>query len=584
MGTTVPLPLVDVGTPATIPSRLVAVSVVLMGAVAGVGLVALAHSSETVQEPALSAFLACWLTVPYMAAGLMAWRRRPDSRIGPLMITAGLITSLNFTVWSPVPALYTIGAAVQFLPPALFLFVFLAFPSGRVESSVERWIVAAAFVAALLTLPRMLLGEGGSRNLLAIADEPAIVTSLRQDQLILVSGLLLAGTWLLIRHRRHRHLGNRLGLLVAAYSVGLGMIALLYLVQLFSLSGIAEVTRLLTFGVIGLTAILFLVAPLQARLGKAAVGDLVVALGVNPSPSELQAAVAETLRDETIKIAYWLPEFESYADVEGKPVDVEAEPGRSATPVERDGVSVAVLIHDAALDNEPELLSSVAAAIGMTIQNAQLQVELRARLEELRGSRSRILDAEQRERRRLERDLHDGAQQRLVALSLELGELSTRVDDEELLERIEAARREVTASLAELRDVARGIHPASVSDHGLGVALESVATRSPVPVQIIGAPQDRLPEPVELAAFYIVCEALTNVARHAQAASAVVILERLYSMLVIEVIDDGVGGAAADVGTGLRGLADRVEALGGRIKVWSPAGEGTRIRAELPCG
>jgi signal transduction histidine kinase len=243
-----------------------------------------------------------------------------------------------------------------------------------------------------------------------------------------------------------------------------------------------------------------------------------------------------------------------------------------------------MVLHDSALDDEPRLLASVAAAVGMTIENAQLQVELRARLEELRGSRARILQAEQSERRRLERNLHDGVQQRLIALSMELGELRDRLDgDAELRTRIDTARQELTASLAELRDLARGIHPAAVSDHGLAVALESVATRATVPVQMIGATQDRMPEPVELAAYYIVCEALANVARHAGASLAVVELERSATSLIVEVRDDGIGGASADTGSGLRGLADRVEALGGRLQVWSPRERGTRLRAEIPC-
>jgi signal transduction histidine kinase len=142
----------------------------------------------------------------------------------------------------------------------------------------------------------------------------------------------------------------------------------------------------------------------------------------------------------------------------------------------------------------------------------------------------------------------------------------------------------VTASLAELRDLAHGIHPAAVSDHGLAVALESVATRATIPVEVIGATEDRFPEPVELAAFFIVCEALANIARHSEASSALVELERKQAALVVEVTDDGIGGASADTGTGLRGVADRVEALGGRLQVWSPVGEGTRLRAEIPCG
>jgi signal transduction histidine kinase len=328
-----------------------------------------------------------------------------------------------------------------------------------------------------------------------------------------------------------------------------------------------------------------LVGLLRERIARAAVADLLVDLGVNPGPVDLQAAVARALRDPSVRLAYWLPDFDVYADVDGREFELDSSPGRSSTPIKRDEQTVAMLVHDSALEDEPRLLASVVSATGMTIENAQLQVELRARLEELRGSRARILQAEQSERRRLERDLHDGAQQRLIALTLELGELGDRLDgDSEIRTRIDSARQEVTASLAELRDLAHGIHPAAVSDHGLAVALESVATRATVPVEVIGAPQDRMPEPVELAAFFIVCEALTNVARHAEATSAVVELERNPGALIVEVRDDGIGGASADTGSGLRGLADRVEALGGRLQVWSPVGQGTRLRAEIPCG
>jgi signal transduction histidine kinase len=363
------------------------------------------------------------------------------------------------------------------------------------------------------------------------------------------------------------------------------MLAWLYLVQVLGWEEWLPITRWATFAAIGVTAVVFLIALLQARLSRAHVGELLVGLGVNPGPAELQEAVARALRDQSATLAYWLPEFDSYADVDGHQLELEDESGRATTPISRDGVPVAVLLHDAALLDEPRLLASVAVATGMTIQNAQLQVELKARLQELRGSRVRILEAEQAERRRLERDLHDGAQQRLIALSMKLGELEDRLDGQtELRDCIEEARQELTASLADLRDLAHGIHPAAVSDHGLAVALESLATRAPIPVQVIGAPIERLPEHVELAAFFIVSEALTNVARHARASSVLVELEKTTEFLIVEVHDDGVGGAAADAGTGLRGLADRVEALGGRLRVWSPAGDGTRIRAEMPCG
>jgi signal transduction histidine kinase len=253
--------------------------------------------------------------------------------------------------------------------------------------------------------------------------------------------------------------------------------------------------------------------------------------------------------------------------------------------IDRDGAHVAALIHDPALTDEPELLDSVRAAAGIALENARLQAELRARLEELRGSRARIVEAAQNERQLLERDLHDGAQQRLIALSLNLSLLGGRIDsDDEVRAGIDEARREIAASLGELREIAHGIHPAVVSAHGLSVALEHLAVRAPIPVELRVEIDGRLPEPLEVAAYYVVAESLANVAKHAQATSARVDVLQERSELVLEIVDDGIGGADSERGSGIRGLADRVEALNGRLRVWTPKGGGTRVMAEIPCG
>jgi len=569
------------------PSWPLLLSAATAAAVVAALLIVLALTGQDVAGPALSAVLVCWLFLPYVAAGLIAWKRRPESRLGRLMVITGFLTAISFLVWSSNPALFSIGNAIQFLPPALYLHLFLAFPSGELRSRGDRWLVGAAYAAIGLTLLRMIFGEGDSRNLLAWVDELDVVAVLRTLQRVTVSVLLVLGAIRLIVRRRHegKPLRPAIAYLEDTFPVVLFMLAWLYLVQVLGWEEWLPPTRWATFAVIGVTPVVFLVALLQASLKRASAAELLVELGVNPGPGELQEAVARALKDPSAALAYWLPEFDSYADVEGHQLQLDDGPGRARTPIARDGVPVALILHDAALLHEPRLLASIAAATGMTIQNAQLQVELRARLQELRGSRVRILQAEQRERRRLERDLHDGAQQRLIALSMALGELEDRFDgDAELGDRIEAAREEVTASLAELRDLAHGIHPAAVTDHGLAVALETLATRAPIPVQVVGAPRERLPEQVELAAFFIVSEALANVAKHAQASSAVVELQKTPELLVVEVSDDGIGGVTADAGAGLRGLADRVEALGGRLRVWSPVSEGTRVRAELPCG
>jgi signal transduction histidine kinase len=242
-----------------------------------------------------------------------------------------------------------------------------------------------------------------------------------------------------------------------------------------------------------------------------------------------------------------------------------------------------MLMHDPALPDEPELLAAVTAAVGMALDNARLQAELRARLDELRGSRARILEAGLQERQRLERNLHDGAQQRLIALSVELAVLEADSVDSEARVRLDQARSEIAASLEELRDVARGLHPAVVSGHGLAVALESLAARAPLPVRLTVAVEGRMPEAVEIAAYYVVSESLANVAKHANASGATVEVRRAGGKAVIVVTDDGIGGADTELGSGLRGLADRVEALDGRLRMWSPPGGGTRLRAEIPC-
>jgi signal transduction histidine kinase len=316
------------------------------------------------------------------------------------------------------------------------------------------------------------------------------------------------------------------------------------------------------------------------------VSDLVVQLRGNPNPDELQRALARTLRDPTLQLVYWLPEFGSYADADGHEVALPApDDERALTPIQHDGVRIAALLHDPALSDERELMAGASAAAAIALENTRLQVELRARLEELRGSRSRIVEVAQEERKRLERNLHDGAQQRLVALSMELGRMERRLaaDAPERVE-LEHARGEIATSLRELRQVARGLHPAVVSSHGLEVALEQLAATAPVPVVVIVRVDHRLPEAIEVAAYYIVAESLANIGKHARAEAVRVEVLRQDGLVLVEVADDGVGGADTEHGSGLRGLADRVEALGGRLRVWSPAGAGTRVSAEIPCG
>jgi signal transduction histidine kinase len=537
-------------------------------------------------EPLVIALLSNWLTVSYVLCGLLAWARRPDSRFGPLMVAAGFANFISTLSWTTNDLTFTLGQALDLLPPVILMHVFLAFPTGHLRGKPERALVAGAYVAAvLLQLVRMAFGGFGPNNLFEIlAHEDAALLSLRVA-LLTVSAFCLSGVAvLLLRRRRSDRLRRAHVLIVDAFALGLVMIALLFISASFDGPAVQEI-RWATFATLGLAPVVFLAALLNARLARSAVGDLVLELRAEPAPPDLKEALARALGDSSLELVYWLPDFGVYVDLDGRPVELPELEGRATTLIDRNGDHVAALIHDPALLDEPELLEGVQAAAGIALENGRLNAELRARLEELRGSRARIVEAAQNERQLLERNLHDGAQQRLIALSLDLSILKGRIDgDSEARAGIDQARRQIAASLAELREISSGLHPAVVSGHGLPVALEQLAARAPVPVELAIEVEGRLPEPLEVAAYYVVSESLVNIAKHAQAKTARVEIVKEQSELVLEIVDDGIGGADSERGTGLRGLADRVESLDGRLRVWTPRGGGTRVRAEIPCG
>jgi signal transduction histidine kinase len=293
--------------------------------------------------------------------------------------------------------------------------------------------------------------------------------------------------------------------------------------------------------------------------------------------------LAERLGDRSLTIAYWLPEREIFVDDAGRQVTLPVPgSGRTWTAVDRGGVRLAAIVHDAELDASPELVHAAASAAALAIDNERLKAELRARVEELRVSRLRIVEAADDARRRIERSLHDGAQQQLVALALDLRMLKARLGDSGLASTVDEIGEKLALALAELREFARGIHPAFLSERGVGAAVEALVARAPLNVDATVELPDRLPPPVEAAAYFVVAEGLTNVVRYAETTNATVSVTLEDGEVVVVVEDDGKGGAVVEGGTGLRGLIERLQVLDGWLEVHSPPGEGTRLRAQIP--
>ncbi|HEX3310833.1 MAG TPA: sensor histidine kinase [Streptosporangiaceae bacterium] len=330
--------------------------------------------------------------------------------------------------------------------------------------------------------------------------------------------------------------------------------------------------------------VLFVISTVRARTARGALGTAIVDLEPGAPPGRLRDTLARALGDSTLQLAFRLSEGPGFADTSGLAVDPERpDPGRAVVPLT--GAQEAVLVYDAGLDLEPHLVRLTAAAASMALEHSRLQAEVQAQLELVRASRARIVDAGDAERRRLERDLHDGAQQRLVTLTLALGMARSRVAgvDPELEALIEAAGKEAKEALTELRELARGIHPAVLTETGLAGAIQALVERSPAVVTITEVPRERFPAVIEATAYFVVSEALANVAKHARAGTAQVSIRRLPGRLAVRVSDDGAGGARPERGSGLAGLADRVASAGGVLRVDSPPGAGTRLEADIPC-
>jgi len=521
----------------------------------------------------------------FAACGLIAWRRRPDSYSGRWMTATGfaffaapLLAQLDSPIAQTAAYLLPDVWLVFFVP---LLLTFLT--GGRLRTRTDRVLLGAIIFELAVLAPLYLTVTDLPDNVLLISPDPPLSDVVDRIQrawfmiITVATAVVIAIRWKVSSGPRRRAMLPSIA----------GALCLLFFTALLLVDLLAATRSqvLLWIAVCSMFAVptAFLAGLMRSRLARGGLADLFGRLPTMP-PEQLQAALARVLGDPGLIIAFPRTDGRSYVDTDGRSVVLPAAGAdKSVTRVETDGLAVAALIYDRSLDDDPELVEAVGGAVTVALENRRLHAEALDRLAELQSSRERIIAASDAERRRIERNLHDGAQQRLVTLALQLSMLQRQIrDDPEDAEQLAgAASEELAASLAELRELARGIHPA-VLDQGLGDALEALALRSGVPATLMNELTTRLPEPVEFAAYFVASEALTNVAKHAAATHVFIRVAAAPDMAVIEISDDGIGGASITLGSGLRGLADRVEALGGRLTIASTPGAGTTVAARMP--
>lgn len=529
----------------------------------------------------------------FTVAGVAAWSLRPSNRIGPLMSIAGVGLMLeadrNLVPTTPdwLPQLVAVFSFPLLVIPVQVL---LAFPQGMLRRSRERGLVR--FLYAITTL-------GGLSALAAfsLANQPAAAGIINGSAgLIYLGGLTIASGWT-FRHWLKAGSAERRALTPVVLSqipvlwamLGEPLINLLPVQPDTPPSGFwALILNLNTGAPLLLIAwpAGILVGLLRANLDMSSVGELMVKLSHGMLPEQVQPALAQALHDPSLRVVYWLPTLNRFGDLEGNAVDITDVGVTSAMSVLGDPDNpVAALLYDPSLQHEGSLVEAAGAAVRLALENARLQAQLRAQLRDVRESRARLVDATDRERRRVERDLHDGAQQRLVSVLLGLQLAKTEAlqrSEPETVRTLEENIDVLKRALAELRELARGIHPAILVEAGLTPAIRALADRCPVPVEIVGD-VGRLDAPLEAALYFVAAEAMTNAAKHSQGRKVCVDLGRSNRLAFIDIADDGIGGADFSRGSGLLGLTDRIAAVGGRLEVQSNAGQGTKLHAEVPC-
>jgi signal transduction histidine kinase len=532
-----------------------------------------------------------WLWAPMMAVGLsfivsgtVLWRGRPGNHTGVLMVAAGITWYVGTLQLIDNSVAFGVGFSCFYVAHSILVHLLLALPEGRLARPAERWLVAVSYVAAVGTQAVRLVVEypPDPQEWGDPLGEPStwgIVGSV----VVLILWVIMAFAVV----RKWSRLGRPLRLIYAPVLAALSAMGVTVAVHSIAVAVNAPLTvqrlTLFTYSVwVAVVPVALAVGLLRARLARLRVAGLVVALQNSAEPDAVRAAIAEALGDPSLRLWFPLVGRPGYTDQDGFAVATVPAADRATTPVTRRDEVLAVVVHDPALAEQRPLVDAVLAAAALALDNARLLAIQRAQTEELRASRARIVAAADSERRRIHRDLHDGVQHRLMAVSMLIGRT---VDDAagHRTNDLTAAATELRDVIRDLRDLTEGIHPPILVELGLAAALESLAERACLPVRV-RAPERRFTDEVERAVYFVVTEALANVYKHAAASRAEVEVSAPDGRVVVRISDDGVGGADPSRGTGLHGLRDRVTALSGELRLSSAPGAGTRIVAELPCG
>ncbi|MDQ6803772.1 MAG: histidine kinase [Actinomycetota bacterium] len=536
-------------------SQVIAITTVVVGAVEFVS------GLSAGQGPWWVLLLFAAVGVAYVLAGVLAWSRRPSNGIGALLCLGGLMLLGADLQNTGPPSLVAVGLILGQAPIAVILHILLAFPSGRLRGGLDRALVIAGYLVTIVVEPPQYLFThvSGPSGVLQVANRPDLIEIDRWIQRSLGAVVIVAAAIVLAaRLRGATQLQHR----VLAFLYSYGIAAILFLELAVNVLGPLFGWGPITVFVLQISAlagipVAFALGVFRggfARTGE--IDELGAWLGANEGGRPaLRDALAHALGDEAVGLLFWLPDRGRYVDAAGQAVELpQAGAGRAAVEIE------------------------------LALERERLTAELLASRDALRESRARIVEATDRERRRIARDLHDGLQTQLVLLAVRAGQIAPDPAAADVREGLAEVRAGLDATSNELRRLVQGVMPALLIERGLYAAAEDLVDRMPVPTRLHLANADgALPQSVESAGYFVIAEALTNAIKHSRAKQLAVSLERIEGRLKIEVRDDGVGGARVGGGTGLRGIADRVDVLGGRLLVESRPGQGTRLQVEVPC-